>query len=111
MLTVLPNWSSAVTVTENGEPAVALDGAATTRWVAPPEAGLTAFLTYQPGLEPFSGHRVVEDQVLQGAYFVPGERETARTATADSAVPLGTVDVLVLNEAAGLMAALAGKKG
>ena len=42
--------------------------------------------------------------------FVPGDFETARTATMEAAVPLGTVDVLVLNEVAGLMAALAGKK-
>jgi hypothetical protein len=75
-----------------------------------PEVGLTAFITHQPGLEPY-GYGGAEDQELGVAYFVPGGTDEARTATAEQALPLGQVDVLVLNEVATLMYALSGKKG
>ena len=75
-----------------------------------PEAALTAFLTYQPGLPPYFGYGGAEDQEWESAYFVPGGCDGAQKATVDAAVPLGAVDVLVLNEVAGLMMKLSAKK-
>jgi hypothetical protein len=72
-----------------------------------PEVGLTAILSYRPGLEPFYGYGSVEDQELVGCCFVP----EGVKAQPENALPLGSVDVLVLNEVAGLMIALSGKKG
>jgi hypothetical protein len=84
----------------------------TRHWKHYPEAALTASLTYGPGLEPHYGlSTAVEDQVLGCVYFVPGGEAGAEKKPAGEAVPLGTVDVLVLNEAASLLFALSGKKG
>jgi hypothetical protein len=75
-----------------------------------PEAGVTAFVTYKPGLAPFEGYRsTVEDQELEAVYFIAGAADGSKTPPADQAVPLREVDVLVLNEVAGLMFALSRK--
>jgi hypothetical protein len=66
-----------------------------------PEAGVTALLSYRPGLEPVYSRGSAEEQELDGCCFVPSDREES-----ERAMPLGSVDVLVLSEAAALLQAL-----
>jgi hypothetical protein len=75
-----------------------------------PEAGTTAFFCYQPGLEVHGYGSAADEQELGDCYFVPGSDDHVKVATAEMAMPLGTVDALVLNEVASLLLALSGKK-
>jgi hypothetical protein len=71
-----------------------------------PEGGVTAVMTFRPGLDGYVyGYGGVDDQEMESCSFVPLGLEAERDA-----VPLGEVDALVLNEVAGLMYALT-KKG
>jgi hypothetical protein len=67
-----------------------------------PEAGVTALLSYLPGLEPVYGYGSAEDQELEGCWFVPDGHENEP----ENALSLGSVDVVVLNEVATLLEAL-----
>ena len=79
-----------------------------------PNADLTAVLRYRAGL-PAVGVGVYQmdwpDQTLDGCFFLPGLDEPSGGFQPDRAVPLGSIDAVVLSEVLTTLETLAGKAG
>src|SRR5207249_4961338 len=66
-----------------------------------PEFSLRLVIRFTPGLYGEFGFDA-EDQTIEGVFFVPGVQEQGRL-DAGSAVPLGSVDLMVLSEVVGML--------
>jgi hypothetical protein len=73
-------------------------------------ADLTAVLRFRDGIPAVGGYQLnLPDQVLGGCFFVPRLDEPASGFQTGEAVPLGTVDRVVLSEVIGVLEVLASK--